>query len=100
MMRVVYGTLALIVALLLGIGGYFAYREFATPTYQIKPSNIISPSPTSDAIPAVTSQERTRGWYWGAIDQKKPGTPLDWVYQEAGRSSCWHKPDVSCGAAH
>ena len=36
------------------------------------------------------------GWYWGSFNQKLVGTPNDWTYQEAGRSSCWHKPGTNC----
>ncbi|HLD25360.1 MAG TPA: hypothetical protein VJB96_05590 [Patescibacteria group bacterium] len=96
-MRTILGTLAVIAALLLGIGGFFAYREFITPSpsYPTKPPGLNS-SPTSGAIPAITSQERTRGWYWGSKEQKKPGTPDDWDFLETGRSSCWHAPGVTC----
>ncbi len=39
-----------------------------------------------------------RGWYYGSKDQKKPGTPDDWVHDAEGtRSACWHKPGVRCG---
>lgn len=38
----------------------------------------------------------SKGWYWGSEDQKKSGTPSDWVYTDAGRSSCWHKAGVDC----
>lgn len=38
----------------------------------------------------------TKGWYWGSLNQKLAGTPNDWTYQEAGRSSCWHKPGIEC----
>lgn len=44
----------------------------------------------------ITESELDRGWYWGLENQKKPGTPENWVYTEAGRSSCWHKPGTDC----
>lgn len=37
------------------------------------------------------------GWYYGTKDQKKSDTPPDWIYSEAGRSSCWHEPNTQCG---
>lgn len=59
-----------------------------------------SPSPTREPInednPSITIDTLQKGWYWGMANQKKPGTPADWVYQEAGRSSCWHAPNVPC----
>jgi hypothetical protein len=45
-------------------------------------------------IPPITPQELEQGWYWGMKDQKKPGTPDDWIWVEAGRSSKWIKPPL------
>lgn len=53
----------------------------------------ISPTPQ---VTNLTREELNRGWYWGFKDQKKPGTPNNWVYSDAGRSSCWHKPEITC----
>lgn len=97
MMRTLYVTLAVIAAVLLGVGGFAAYRESVAP----KPPSLskppsLAPSPDSNAIPTMTAQEQARGWYWGTAAQKKPETPNDWVYEEAGRSSCWHSPSVTC----
>ena len=50
----------------------------------------------TENIPSISESELSRGWYWGTNNQKKPNTPVDWVYTEAGRSSCWHKPGVLC----
>ncbi|MFH0979673.1 MAG: hypothetical protein V1803_01865 [Candidatus Roizmanbacteria bacterium] len=44
----------------------------------------------------ISFDQLNKGWYWGSSDQKLLGTPSDWIYQEAGRSSCWHKPEVNC----
>ena len=43
-----------------------------------------------------TNPDFSKGWYWGSENQKKSGTPDDWIYQEAGKSSCWHKAEVNC----
>lgn len=51
---------------------------------------------TTENIPSFTSQDLEKGWYWGFKNQRKPGTPSDWIFTEAGRSSCWHKPQVNC----
>jgi putative hemolysin len=46
----------------------------------------------------VNFQEFSQGWYWGDVDQKKPGTPDDWVLSGSGtRSSYWHKPSIDEG---
>lgn len=42
------------------------------------------------------SSEFLMGWYFGTKDQKKPNTPQDWIYTEAGQSSCWHEPNTEC----
>lgn len=44
----------------------------------------------------ITQDQLDKGWYWGSIDQKLQGTPDDWTYQDAGRSSCWHKLGIEC----
>lgn len=49
-----------------------------------------------DEISPISASELSTGWYWGSKDQKKPNTPAAWTYKEAGRSSCWHAPNVSC----
>jgi len=41
----------------------------------------------------ITQQDLDRGWYWGLEDQKKIGTPEDWHWVEAGRSSMWRAPE-------
>lgn len=40
----------------------------------------------------INRTELLHGWYWGFEYQKKLGTPLDWVWIDAGRSSKWCKP--------
>jgi hypothetical protein len=47
------------------------------------------------ALP-ISVEELNKGWYWGDINQKKTNTPSDWVFSDAGRSSCWHKVGVNC----
>lgn len=42
----------------------------------------------------ITEQELTQGWYWGSLDQKKPGTPDNWIHSDEGtRSAKWYKPE-------
>jgi len=47
-------------------------------------------------ITKISEEQLAAGWYWGSRDQKIPGTPLNWIYTEAGKSSCWHKKDLYC----
>lgn len=50
----------------------------------------------TEQIPPIFGLELSRGWYYGTKDQKKPNTPTSWINTEAGRSSCWHKPEFPC----
>jgi len=46
-------------------------------------------------LPSVSKIEMENGWYWGNLDQKKLGTPLDWIHQNEGtRSAKWLKPSL------
>ena len=51
---------------------------------------------TPEETPEITQKELNTGWYYGSESQYKPGTPEQWVYEENGRSSCWHAPGSSC----
>lgn len=50
----------------------------------------------TDDLTSFSSKDLTQGWYWGFENQKKINTPTDWVFTEAGKSSCWHSPDKNC----
>lgn len=58
-------------------------------------SQVVFP-PMPVVIPTISDQEMFRGWYFGSIGQKKPGTPKDWQYEDRGKSSCWHQNDRQC----
>lgn len=62
---------------------------------QIVPA-IEIPTPTISDIINILEIDLSNGWYWGDKNQKKPGTPDNWVYNEAGKSSCWHKVGIGC----
>lgn len=97
MMRPILLMLTLVAITLLGVGGYAAYRELEPSTFPSQQTPIIpTPSSSPQDIPAITKEEKIRGWYWGTRNQKKPETPNSWIYQNAGRSSCWHAPNVIC----
>jgi len=91
--------LILLLVVLVSIG-YVGYKK-----YQPTPQTLTIPSPTSfptsfpsstELMPTITQDQLNNGWYWGFADQKKPGTPTDWLFSEAGRSSCWHRPGNLC----
>lgn len=45
-------------------------------------------------IPAITQQELKDGWYYGSIDQKKPGTPTNWTNIDSNsRNARWVAPN-------
>lgn len=56
--------------------------------------------PFSETASQITQQELSKGWYWGSLDQKKPGTPEDWVHTlEGTRGARWivpTQPDMKC----
>ena len=45
--------------------------------------------------PPITNEELAAGWYFGFINQKKPGTPAAWVHVgEDTMSARWVNPDI------
>lgn len=49
--------------------------------------------PFSENAPPITEQEINQGWYYGQLDQKKPGTPETWIHKGEGtRSAMWFAP--------
>ena len=71
-------VIILIIAIfLVGIvGGYLYYEYFY---------------PYSGNAPAITEKELECGSYYGGYNQKKPGTPDDWIHSGEGtRSALWH----------
>lgn len=42
---------------------------------------------------SVSEQELNRGWYIGLPNQKKLGTPFNWVWVDAGTNSRWQNPN-------
>ncbi|MBU0534593.1 MAG: hypothetical protein ABIJ82_02735 [Patescibacteria group bacterium] len=44
----------------------------------------------------ITFQDFEQGWYWGSYDQRKTGTPDNWVHSGEGtRSASWRKSDLT-----
>ncbi len=79
--------LILILSIILLTGAYIYYRYYYKVYY-----------PYSGNAPAINSRELECGAYYGYYNQKKPGTPDDWVWHEAGMSSGWTAPNgsISC----
>jgi hypothetical protein len=72
------------------IQNYFKGKQ---PEVQVNEGTTITP-PGEDGtlIPEITQQEIDNGFYYSAENQKKPGTPGNWTFVEAGRSSMWKAP--------
>lgn len=103
-----------LVVVILGIVGFQRYAEYKTARFiqdcsarggaigERHPLTCILPSPYTsgpepdNTTPAILQDELQRGWYWGFVDQKKPGTPDAWVFSDSGRNSCWHVPKTPC----
>jgi len=59
----------------------------------------VDPNLISDIInqscPPITLQELATGWYFGEMNQKKPGTPETWLHKGEGtRSAIWFDPNT------
>lgn len=63
------------------------------------PDQVQTTKPTDNSVdngsvntPAFTEQDAARGYYYGTKEQKKSGTPADWIFVEGGRNSMWKSP--------
>ena len=79
-------TITIIIALILGIVFFIYYTDFYTNHY-----------PYSGNASSITEKELECGAYYGFYNQKKPGTPDNWVWRDVGKSSNWHSPNGSIG---
>lgn len=69
----------IILILLLGVvSGYYYYKYVY---------------PYSRNAPAFSERDLVCGAYYGDYNQKKPGTPVNWKWSYAGRSSGWYDPE-------
>jgi hypothetical protein len=81
--------IVLIITILLMVTG-FAFQKSAFPEPQ--------DNQAQQNLQSISSEDLERGWYYGSLNQKKDGTPDDWIHdRERTRSACWHKPGVRCG---
>lgn len=79
--------LVVVFILLLMIGGVWFVTQSGVTIFTTSPNDL------ADNLPAITEAELAQGWYFGELDQKKPGTPGDWVHSGAGtRSAKWSDP--------
>jgi len=55
-----------------------------------------STSSSSMTVSKITTAELNQGWYWGDKNQKKSGTPDDWILVNSGtRNAKWTEPTMS-----
>ena len=62
----------------------------------------LSPAKPNDAlqkiIPRITTEDVSKGWYWGSKNQKKLGTPDNWIFCGNGsKNDMWQSPEFDCG---
>jgi len=81
-----------IAVLFFALSGWLFYQNRQSPLPRLTPD----PTTNQEIVPKITTQELNQEWYWASASQKKPGTPVNWVFTEAGRSSCWHQAGSSC----
>jgi hypothetical protein len=61
--------------------------------------NNVTENPNNDSFcqsyPPITQEELTAGWYYGQLNQKKPGTPDTWLHKGEGtKSAMWFNPTI------
>ena len=59
----------------------------------------VDPNHISDIVsqtcPMITQRELDTGWYYGQLNQKKPGTPDTWLHKGEGtKSAMWFDPKL------
>ena len=59
--------------------------------------NYVSENSDNDSfyqeIPPITQKDLDKGWYYGQLNQKKPGTPDTWLHKgEDTKSAMWFDP--------
>jgi hypothetical protein len=73
---------------------YFFRHSPNSPQYQADAEAISTPASLTQT--PINKCEVKQGWYYGSINDKKPGTPNDWFHQNEGsRSAKWratHEP--------
>lgn len=52
-----------------------------------------SPPEFVPTAPALSAAERRRGWYHAELEQRRPGTPHDWVWVRRENLTAYLKPD-------
>jgi len=62
------------------------------------PNQISDSTPASSIVcetcPAITQEELDNGWYYGQLNQKRPGTPHTWLHKDEGsKSAMWFDPN-------
>lgn len=56
-------------------------------------SEFVTSSNINAMLPQIAMEELKRGWYYGDMTTKKPGTPVTWVLTGSGtRSAMWQRP--------
>jgi len=77
-------TIFLILAILVTV--YFIQKS--ATEYEITTTTT-----TISTVPSFTDYDLEQGWYYGKINQKKPGTPEHWLHVGEGtRSAKWFNP--------
>jgi len=60
----------------------------------VEDEDILNPEIINNTLNKITRDELERGWYWGSVNQKKLGTPDNWIHKSAGsRNAMWVSPN-------
>jgi hypothetical protein len=85
------------IAIIAGVAYYFGTKNVVAPKNDVVIDR--DNSTTTDAskhIPNITEQDLKNGWYYGTSNQKKIGTPSDWIHSgDKTKSAMWSAPSLT-----
>jgi hypothetical protein len=85
--------LVVILALLVLGGGAYYFLTQSSNNLATNPDGAATTTPT---IAPITSEELAQGWYYATAEQKKPGTPSNWLHKNQGTPDAqWYNPETT-----
>ncbi|MFA5270131.1 MAG: hypothetical protein WC400_00740 [Patescibacteria group bacterium] len=78
---------AVIVLIVVVLAGIFLYIKMDGPL-------VGALYPVNSRLERISDEVLGRGWYYGSLSDKKPGTPINWRHgAEGSRSAMWYDPN-------
>ncbi len=92
-METIISFFAGVIALFYGLIGYTPTVSNTQPAPVVVVASTTEQNVDLDTTNKFTADDQKRGWYYGDKDQKKLGTPSNWILKDAGtRSAMWKAP--------